>query len=201
MGSRVQSVSRLLFKDRQLLSTCTVPGMVKREPARITVGSAATVNALHDTRKSVKKNQAWRYPGGVIQRHTDTRINGRGPYTDDKDPGLPRRKQESNFFITLNTNRSCAGGGDLADVGKEAMRSTLNELSKDRMICQLLKFGPKNEKHYGADWYEDVIQKIEWNAAVELGENLDRLHCHIWLTVHHYSQVQLQDCVNSKLPF
>ena len=28
-------------------------------------------------------------------------------------------------------------------------------------------------------------------AAVETGEGFERLPCHIWLTVHHYSQVQI----------
>ena len=31
----------------------------------------------------------------------------------------------------------------------------------------------------------------EWKAGVEIGENQERLHAHIWLTVHHYSQVQV----------
>ena len=165
--------------------------MVKREPTVITVGSAATAQALGDKRKSITKDGAWRYPGGIIQRHSDTIINGRGPYTDHKDPGEPRRKQESNFFITLNTNRSCAAGGEMAEIGKEAMRRTLNSMAKDEVLCSYLKFGPKHPEHYGKDRFEDVVQKVEWNAAVELGENLSRLHCHIWLTVHHYSQVQI----------
>lgn len=165
--------------------------MVKREPTVVTVGSAATTNALGDSRKSIKKDGAWRYPGGVIQRHSDTMINGRGPYTDHKDTGEARRKQESNFFITLNTNRTVSQGGAMCDYGKEAMRKTLNDMAKDEVICSYLKFGPKHPEHYGKDVYEDVIQKIEWNSAVEVGETLCRLHCHIWLTVHHYSQVQI----------
>ena len=171
--------------------------MVKREPVKVTVGSAATVNALADTRiakkKSVKNDGAWRYPGGIIQRMESTMINGRGPYTDHKDPGEPRRRQESNFFITLNTNRACGEkqGAQLQLTGKEAMRKTLKQLSQDSVICKYLKFGPKHPDHYGKDLYEDVVSKVEWTSAVEIGENNERLHCHIWLTVHHYSQIQV----------
>ena len=167
--------------------------MVKREAPTITVGSAATTAALGDSRKSIKREGAWRYPGGIIQRADSTVINGRSGYYDHKDAGekLPRRKQESNFFITLNTNRVCGAGGELAVVGQQAMKGTLEEMATDEFLCKYLKFGPKHPEHYSKDVYQDVIQKIEWNSAVEIGENLERLHCHIWLTVHHYSQVQI----------
>jgi hypothetical protein len=199
-ASRVQSVSRLLFKDGQNRHgfldprvCATKRGMVKREPTRITVGSAMIKGSTGDTvvTKSVKKDQAWRYPGGVIQRHSDRWIGlPAKEYWDDKDPSENRRKHESNFFITLNTNRSLAAGGAMAEVGKEACRLALVSLSKDEAICQYLKFGPKTAM-YQDDRFVDVIQKIEWNAGVETGEQLERLHAHIWLTVHHYSQVQV----------
>ena len=193
---RVRAVSRLLFKLPRQTNDSLYPksgcagqkSMVKRTPTVITVGNADTVNALADS-KSIKKDGAWRYPGGVIQRHESVEINGR-KYYDHKDPGEARRKQESNFFITLNTNRSCEGGGAKAEDGKQAMKETLDELSRDDVICSYLKFGPKHAE-YKADRYEDVIAKIEWSAAVELGENLHRLHCHIWLSIYHYSQVQI----------
>ena len=217
MSRRVTQVSRLLFKEGRGADkrSCRalLPGMVKRGATAIahsgpdaadalhatgkkirscdtTVGSATMSGALGDTRKSIKNNGAWRYPGGIIQRLESTTINGRPDYFDHKDPGEPRRKQESNFFITLNTNRSCAAGGKLAEIGKESMKRALTDMAKETTMCSYIKFGPKN-KEYENDRFEDVIKKIEWNAAVELGENLKRLHCHIWLTVHHYSQVQI----------
>ena len=52
--------------------------------------------------KAAKTNQAWRYAGGQIVRAPSTDINGR-QYEDPKDPGQPRRKQESNFFLTTLT--------------------------------------------------------------------------------------------------
>jgi hypothetical protein len=78
----------------------------------------------------------------------------------------------------------------MASFGKQAVKEVLEELKHDRNICTMLKFGPKHES-YAKDRYEDVIQSVDWNACVETGENYERLHCHIWLTVHHYSQVQV----------
>ena len=62
-SARVAKVSRLLFKTPQANRYGTKPdeklcgvGMVKREPVKVIVGSAATVNALADTRIAKKKS-------------------------------------------------------------------------------------------------------------------------------------------------
>ena len=140
----------------------------------------------------IKKKGAWRYPGGIIQRgeHLNMkRDDGSFKYRDHIDTDMARRKIESNFFITLSTNRQLTGAALAA--GKAAMSATLNYLREDKALCAYLKFGPKHFETYGKDVYADVIQKVEWKSAVEVGENLGRLHCHIWLTVHHYSQIQV----------
>ena len=158
--------------------------MVKRvkEPT-VTIGSA-------ELNQPIKKGQAWRYKGGVVQPHPTVRI-GSKDYYDHIDTDQARRKQESNFFITLNTNRDIRTiGADATEAGKLAMKETLLNLAEDKAICTYMKFGPKHP-HYKDDRYEDVITSIEWNSAVEVGEDKQRLHCHIWLTVHHYSQVQI----------
>ena len=196
-ASRVASVGRLLWKgkDRKCGSGEV---MVKREAPKITVES---VN-LKTT--GIKKSGAWQYKDNKIQRASGLKLktNAKGvPYTDDKDPGEERRKHESNFFITINTNKS--GGSHATDplldtAGREATRKALEELAKDDKICAYIKFGPKSD-HYQHDKYEDVITKIEWNAGVECGEKLERIHCHIWLTVHHYSQVQINMPVMQKM--
>ena len=216
-GSRVAQVSRLVYKTQvrrveTARAACVERGLVagfditdpeKRTPVKsgvkrlhndgfVTVGSAGLGKATGDV--SVKKKQAWRYPGGIIQRAPSDMINGRGPYRDHIDTTEPRRKQESNFFITLNTNRRCdadSGHVNIEQEGRVAMQQALKELAKDTMICKYLKFGPKHPKEYENDRYEDVIQSVEWTANVEIGDELKRLHCHIWLTVHHYSQVQI----------
>ena len=161
--------------------------MVKRENVKITVEA---VNMKKNPLKGVKKDGAWRYPGGVIQRLAQREIDGI-TYFDPKDPTENRRKIESNFFITLNTNRTLSNvEGGLAEMAKTACKEALTVLAKDEVICQYLKFGPK-DKEFQNDRYKDVISKIEWQAAVETGERWERLHAHIWMTVHHYSQVQI----------
>lgn len=162
--------------------------MVKRGKTEISVESvniqAATGDKLH-----VKDKGAWRYPHRVIARasHLDT-----AKYHDERDLSekLGRRKIESNFMITLNTNKTLVGGGLRDQQAKEACKTALEVLSSDMQLCTYLKFGPKSN-HYANDKYEDVIERVEWKASVETGENLHRLHAHIWLTVHHYSQVQV----------
>jgi len=193
-GSRVQQVSRLLYKKNPMTSRadCVTSG-VKRlhSDSFVTVGDATLGKPTGDV--SVKKKQAWRYPGGIIQRYESTMINGRR-YYDHIDTSEPRRKQESNFFITINTNRkgsSTAAAPNLEQEGRVAIEKALKDLAKDQFICKYLKFGPKHPGVYGDDRYEDVIQSVEWTANVEMGDFLERLHCHIWMTVHHYSQVQI----------
>lgn len=166
--------------------------------------SEATVNVekvnLQPSGSSVKDTGKWRYPNGIIKRgeHLTDRTNTIGvKYTDDReaDKGLARRKIESNFFLTLSTNKVvwptysndyCAG----AELAKQACANTMRDMQKDEHLCDMMVFGPKSA-HYQADKYEDVIEEIEWKAAVEVGEKQKRLHAHAWLTVHHYSQIQI----------
>ena len=80
-GSRVQQVSRLLYKKNPMTSRadCVTSG-VKRlhSDSFVTVGDATLGKPTGDV--SVKKKQAWRYPGGIIQRYESTMINGRRYY-------------------------------------------------------------------------------------------------------------------------
>tara|TARA_B110000977_G_scaffold166074_1_gene213740 strand:+ start:3832 stop:4491 length:660 start_codon:yes stop_codon:yes gene_type:complete len=163
--------------------------MVKRIKSATT--SVETINLKKptgDVVKGVKKDQAWMYPDGKIKRAESVRL-GSKDYYDDKDPTLPRRKHESNFLITLNTNKTLREGPDGA-LAKEACKLIMDEMGTDKRICEFLKFGPKS-RWYENDLYADVIKQVEWQACVEVGEQINRLHCHIWLTVHHYSQVQV----------
>jgi len=174
--------------------------MVKRGPTTISVDAINFTKPTGDVTIKKSKEGAWRWPNGIIQRAPSTRL-GTKDYFDDKDPGEARRKHESNFFITLNTNRKVAEkfmSPLQAEEGKLAMKQTLEYLSEDSSICTFLKFGPKSA-HYRDDVYNDVVTKVEWQAAVELGDKLSRLHAHIWLTVHHYSQVQVNMPVMQKM--
>ena len=152
------------------------------------VASSAHFKATH----SAKSAQAWRYPGGVIQRAPTVKLGGitdKQSYTDPKDPGQPRRKQESNFFITINTNKA-PSSPEAMTAGVQHLKAALEHLSKDSVLAACLKFGPVDE-HYSKDKYAAVITNVDWKSAIETGEIQSRLHAHVWLTITHYSQFQL----------
>jgi hypothetical protein len=160
--------------------------MVKRINSTLVTVADADFKAV-----GVKKAQNWKYPGGVIQRHTDLIINGT-EYFDPKElpDKQPRRKQESNFFITINTNRRPLSHPAESERAYKAIEDTLAFMADEKNICSILTFGPKDGTYVG-DKYADVIDRVEWKAGIETGDVLERLHCHIWLTVHHYSQIQI----------
>ena len=179
----VRNTLRLLYTQR---SSCKMVKRIRDDRVSLSVGSASLTSRA---KSDVKKDQKWLYPNGVVKRAKSTLL-GSKHYYDNKDPGQPRRKHESNFFITINTNRDVSKHLEGAGTAAAAAKGALEQLGKDGEICGYLKFGPKSVE-YQDDVYADVVESIEWNGAVETGENLDRLHCHVWLTVHHYSQVQI----------
>ena len=193
---RVRNIkARLLFRNAGHSHKAYTDNMVKRirEKPVITTESI-DFKAGHSA--SAKTNQAWRYAGGNIVRADSVMING-NPYTDPKSggEGLARRKQESNFFITINSNKQIdptdpkvpSGSFDMAT---KAMEHMLEKLSQESVMSTYLKFGPKSE-HYINDKFVDVIHSISWNAAVERGDVKHRVHAHVWLTITHFSQIQI----------
>jgi hypothetical protein len=154
--------------------------------------------------KNVKGKQAWKYAGGNIQRAPTTSINGRF-YTDPKETpsgdsakqgtedlggdGTPRRKQESNFFITINPNQKYSDTDE--SIARKRFEAALQHLSQNETLARCLKFGPK-DAHYMNDRAHDVILPgIDWKASVEVGELRQRMHCHIICYISHYSQIQI----------
>ena len=183
-NQRVASVVRHLYRPRHIPAN-TRNNMVKRIRDPPTISSEAIDFKVPHTAKT---NQAWKYPNGRIERYPGTFINGM-PYEDPKQPGAGRRKQESNFFITINTNLS-PDTPEKFDLAQTRLKTTMEVLAKDSMLAMYLTFGPKDET-YVQDRYADVIASVEWKANVEVGDRLKRLHAHAWLTITHYSQVQI----------
>ena len=119
------------------------------------------MSSVHDANlrpKTPKKGVEWMYVGGKVQRAESVMINGTR-YTDPREPSLPRRKIESNFFITINTNMSFEGA---EEEGIIALRKTLVALRDPKELCLALKFGPVDPANYGDDKYADVISKVDW---------------------------------------
>ena len=137
-----------------------------------------------------KTGQQWKYKGGSVQRAPSVNL-GSGSYTDHMHPGdkLPRRYQESNFFVTINTNKAPDGEVETASAVSHC-EQMLSHLSTTRTLSRILRFGPK-DKHYAQDRFDDVIADVDWQSKVEIGDQQGRVHAHIWLTVQHYSQIQI----------
>ncbi len=180
---RVAQVSRLLHRSQPNTHRNWETGMVKRARDPNVTTSGADLQVPH----TAKTKQAWRYQGHQIQRAPGLMINGRR-YEDPKDPGQPRRKQESNFFITINSNKSPTD--DQMELGVRHMEHMLKTLADERIMSTYVKFGPVSPE-YQDDHYADVIHAVDWKANVETGDVMNRLHAHIWLTITHYSQVQM----------
>ena len=181
MSGRVTEVARLIRSQTNRTRTFYEDGMVKRIRNKdISTADCASLSV------SAKDEQAWKYPNGKILRYPTMTFPSNAAAVDHKDPTQARRKQESNFFITINTNLS---DDDPTDALK-ALSETVAQLHETAYMAQYFKFGPV-DAHYEADKFSDVISGTDWNANVELGPYFSRVHAHIWLTIHHYSQVQL----------
>ena len=137
-----------------------------------------------------KANQAWKYKGGSVARAPSVNL-GSGTYTDGKHPGerLPRRYQESNFFITINTNKAPEGEVQTSRAVSHC-EQMVNHLSKVGVVSKYTRFGPR-DRHYSKDRFSDVIADVDWQSNVEIGDQQRRVHAHIWVTIKHYSQIQI----------
>lgn len=191
MTSRVEQVARLLYRKSNSLTgerTLWKEEMVQRVRAPSVTVEAISLKAKH---QAVKKEQTWKYKGGSVERAPTVSLDPRSKkkYVDHRNADEPRRRQESNFFLTINSNQVTDTGARFEE-GKIYMEAMLKELSKDATIATYLRFGPYHEE-YADDVYSAVIHKVEWQSNVEVGPHKARLHSHIWLTVEHYSQLQI----------
>ena len=181
---RVQEISRLLYRSVGHRHKPFRAEMVQRIAKPTITTQPVDFKPPH----SAKTKQAWRYSGNQIVRAPSTRL-GSAVYTDPKDEGQPRRKQESNFFITINSNKAPTDREHI-ELGVNAMEKMLERLADERVLATYLKFGPKDPS-YLDDKYADVVHSVDWKAAVETGDSMHRIHAHIWLTISHYSHVQI----------
>lgn len=183
-----RQVSRLLYRANAYRASAPLGEMVKKTSTRVSVQRVDFQSAA-----ATKSHGAWRYKDGIIERHESTRINGRN-YFDPK-PGLngertlPRRKNESNFLLTINPNLAPRDGADVQAVGA-ALKTVMSEMGGEAGVRFMLKFGPKDDV-FKSDRYEDVVLGYDWKAGVEMGPRAGRVHAHAWLTIRHISQVQL----------
>ena len=109
-------------------------------------------------------------------------------HVDQSGMPLGRRRQQSNFFITLNTNKRKFD--EIRDV--QAMEHAIDVCFK-RSVYEILKFGPAHPITYAgdADIADLVVDKVEVKAGIERGPVTGALHAHLYLTITHWSQLQI----------
>ena len=155
-----------------------------------------SVTAAPGTKRSrAKRDQSFKYDGGVIRRAFDVMINGRGPYTDPKEEGrgtmggVPRREQETNFFITINPGSLVNIPGDHESYRvRQVFNETMGQIANN--INAYLKFGPV-DVHYRNDVAGDVITESNVGWESEVGDVQHRVHAHMIVKLVHYSQIQI----------
>lgn len=152
-----------------------------------------------------KSAQAWKYPNFKIVRHQSLHINGR-LYTDPRmegagtASGAPRRLTESNFNITINTNRGVKQDPALSSNYKNAFNALAAWLSDTQNLFSILVVGPEPKKkkktnvyndHFRGDRLPDVYKEHSVNATPEDKNGMGRAHAHIHLYISHYSCIQI----------
>tara|TARA_B100001996_G_C18661281_1_gene593207 strand:+ start:664 stop:1386 length:723 start_codon:yes stop_codon:yes gene_type:complete len=141
-----------------------------------------------------KQRQAWKYKGGQIQRAETLWLISGVKHRDPKEPpgvDLPRRLEESNFFITINTNKSPVANGVTADVAGTAAANAM-----DILLQQMDRFvqfggGQRGNPEFVNDIFQAVVKDVEWTPSVEMGPALNRLHTHTVVRLVHYSQLRI----------
>lgn len=143
---------------------------------------------------SAKDDQRWKYRGGVIRRAPSLYLDGTGRvHRDPKEPpgrDLPRRQQESNFLLTINTNKSPRDAGIAFQVAAEAAADALETLSQDFSWIEF-GAGPKGNAEFRSDRFAAVVEHVDWYPAVEIGSQVHRLHTHTRARFIHYSQLRV----------
>jgi hypothetical protein len=159
-----------------------------------------------------KAAQSWKYQGGVVARMSDVMING-AKYCDHPREGevadeeLPRRKQETNFFLTINTNQCPMTPEDFNQV-MTALNAMNKHIAREEVMAGYMKFGPCHANYVGDKW-ADVILEVTSKWTCEIGPKLGRAHSHGLVSFSHCSQIQIapkllqqvaKDAFNQALP-
>ena len=174
----------------------TADQMVARNPPQRSEPPPAQrvpFKSRNDT-QDIKDEQAWMHPSGKVERAPSTNING-NLYYDPKDYNktgdmVPRRKHETNLFLTMNTNKTVKDAR--RPEAERRMAQVLNFMGERATIGRYLEFGPVDNVSYGNDVFEDVVSDIDWFATQEYGGKRHRLHAHAHLTITHHSQIQVK---------
>ena len=174
-GNQSDRYARLLTRETRRATPQESPMVARAAAGAASRSNLSVVTQPVNFKASVgaKASQAWKYPGYNILRAPSVFLTTPGKlYTDPKEPdadnanGKPRRKIESNFFITINPNQKVPAAKEVG--AQEIFKNALKKIAREENLVQYLKFGPK-DGHYVGDHAIDVIEKIDWDANVEIG--------------------------------
>lgn len=193
MSSRVDIASKWL-RNQQTMRKCTAVAP-KVKSRRVVIGDTSVAPSS----KRLARDEAtgiaqWKDRGGVMRRSDLVPMGEHKLNHDHKNPELGRRKQESNFFITCNLNKNPKD--DDVHAYTVALDYAMREMAADRVICQYLIFGPaiasmRGSDHYRDDTYAHHIDKVNYHCGIERGSKRGMVHAHVWLTIDHFSQIQI----------
>ena len=168
-------------------------GIIKRAPSVMLNGRYYT-----DPRGDNHRTAA----DGLMQQQAQ----GKPEYPRGVAPGQPRRSIESNFLVTINPNRRWSDDGTDPTAARIFQR-TLVKLCENDFFLACLKVPattratPDYSGHFKADAlnWTDVITSVDAKGTVEIGEKLKRMHAHLIVEVRHFSMLQINGKVLSKL--
>lgn len=174
--------------------------LTRAEQAQVALGTPMKRkrSRLEGSDYSFKDEQAWKYPDCKIIRAPTLYLRDGVKHRDPKAPmgkDLPRRQQESNFMITINTNKSPAAHGVALEVAVSTAHTVLQTVMA--RLPDWIEFGKgkRGDPEFANDIFQFVVTKpggsVEWDGDVETGPALNRLHTHILLRIVHYSQLRV----------
>lgn len=101
-----------------------------------------------------------------------------------------REPKESNFFVTINLNKSPQNRQQASQWQKAFAVTLQNLFLKRNTLESVLVFGPRDQQ-FAADNYSNDVDSVEANIGVEFGPQTLFLHAHILLSIRHRTQLQL----------
>ena len=168
-------------------------------PFGVSTPSVSNANVSFAPGIGAKAYQAWKYRDGNIQRAPKLHLDPNNPTKEYFDPideqaksqKLPRRKQETNLFVTLNLNKIVPWSDELRV--NEALMKTINKIQTSA-LSEVLVCGPARVRN--ADYFRDdnlavVLKDIKFTTTIEQGPRTGFKHVHMTVSMEHYSQIQM----------
>lgn len=103
-----------------------------------------------------------------------------------KVPEKKKKEKESNFLITLNTNKFPRSQLQSSEMVKELGRGLRTMTTEEEHLKAMIKFLTP-----GDVYSDDTILTIDSKYTVERGKKKGRIHAHVWIRIKHTSMIHL----------